>query len=94
MLEAVQYPNLDEESVRGVGSPLSYSSEELRNDREVVLWAIWHSADAYRFASEELRMDATVYVSAVTSAANHATEIDPTYVPNQLFEDSNRFYQL
>ena len=95
-MEAVQWPNVvvDYPIFSEVNSPLKYASEELRDDREVVLWAIWNCADAYEFASEEIRSDTTAYLSAVRSAARPRTEIDPSHVPKRLYEDSNAFYQM
>ena len=94
VMKAVSYPNI--EVANGislpVGSPLEYASGELQNDRELVHWAVWNSPDAYRFASDEIKMDATVYLSALRKALGDA--MDTTHIPEQLFEDSTRFYEF
>ena len=97
VIKAVRYPNYDWSQWRlyPIGSPLEYASEELRDDREVVLWAVWNSADAYLFASEELQMDATVYLSAMRAAGEcFNLDFDPTNIPERLFEDSERCYEF
>ena len=70
VMKAVSYPNI--EVANGislpVGSPLECASGELQNDRELVHWAVWNSPDAYLFASDEIKMDATVYLSALRKA--------------------------
>ena len=93
VIKAVRYPKIDWSlwHLYPIGSPLEYASEELRDDREVVLWAVWNSADAYLFASEELQMDATVYLSALRRARG---EFDPANIPERLFEDSERCYEF
>ena len=57
MLRAVENPNLEFTSygnnrvIGETGSPLEYASSELKNDREVVLNAIYHSVDAFKLSS-------------------------------------------
>ncbi len=97
VIKAVKYPNNDwsQWPFHPIGSPLEYASEELRGDREVVLWAVWNSPDAYLFASEELQMDATVYLSAMRAAGEgFYLDFDPTNIPERLFEDSERCYEF
>ncbi len=70
MLRAVENPNLEFTSygnnrvIGETGSPLEYAFNELKNDREVVLNAIYHSVDAFKLASPELRGDPEVIWAA------------------------------
>ena len=55
---------------------LQHASEELRNDREVVLAAVKQNGKALELASEELRNDMAVVVEAVQqrpASFNYAT---------------------
>ena len=49
---------------------MEYASEELRNDKEVVLEAVKKYGDALQFASEELRNDKEVVLEAVKENGN------------------------
>ena len=40
----------------GWGNALEYASDELRNDKEVVLAAVKDCGDALKYASDELKM--------------------------------------
>ena len=95
VLEAVKYPNECEADtlLEPEGSPLEHASEALRNDREVVLWAILHSPDAFEFASAELKADQIVYFSALTKAITLGIhEVDPQF-PERFYRDTE-FYNF
>jgi hypothetical protein len=103
MLRAVENPNLEFTSygnnrvIGETGSPLEYASNELKNDREVVLNAIYHSVDAFKLASPELRGDPEV----IWAAAN---QFQPEgglslrdvlgNIPEVFFSNHSAFYQF
>lgn len=45
------------EAVKRDGSLLEYASEELKNDKEVVLGAIKNNKNSFQYASEKLKRD-------------------------------------
>ena len=103
MLIAVENPNLKFTSygnnrvIGETGSPLEYASNELKNDREVVLNAIYHSVDAFKLSSPELRGDPQV----IWAAANQFQpdgEISLRDVlgniPEVFFSNHSAFYQF
>ena len=96
VLEAVKYPNECEADtlLEPEGSPLEHASDALRNDREVVLWAILHSPDAFEFASAELKADQIVYFSALTKAITLGRNGPDPQFPDQFYKDAENFYKF
>ncbi len=94
VLEAVKYPNECEADtlLEPEGSPLEHASEALRNDREVVLWAILHSPDAFEFTSAELKADQIVYFSALTKAITLGRNGPDPQFPDRFYKDAENFY--
>ncbi len=96
VLEAVKYPNECEADtlLEPEGSPLEHAADALRNDREVVLWAILHSPDAFDFASAELKADQIVYFSALTKAITLGRNGPDPQFPDRFYKDAENFYKF
>jgi hypothetical protein len=60
----IVHTGLGDKRVEPSGSPLEYASINCRQDRELVLEAISFSAEAYNYASEDLRADPEIYLAA------------------------------
>jgi hypothetical protein len=54
-------------AVKQTGSALQYASNELKNDRIIVLAAVNQNGQALRFASDELKNDMCILIPAVAN---------------------------
>jgi hypothetical protein len=65
-----------------VNSPLKYASPALKQDRELVQYAISECADAYTFASEDLQADNELHFSALNEYRIQHQDVDaPSWWP-------------
>ena len=69
---ALQITESNDPVVVPLDSPLRYASDELRQNRSLVVKAISFCAGAYEYASDELKADPEVYLTALHTDLTHS----------------------
>lgn len=92
-LEVVQSDHSDASISAPVNSPLKHASPALKQDRELVEYAISICADAYTFASEDLQEDNDLHFAAFDQYRVQHEDFDGPYWAFKQPEDKLAMYE-